>query len=104
MCTIMDIVDLIVQKRPDILATCLKYGATNVRVFGSCARDDYDNKSDVDILVTLNTNKTGWDYTSVLDGIADELEKLLGRKVDVWSDTMLRPQALERASREAVGL
>ncbi len=47
----MDLVDLIVEKREAIIAMCHKYGATNVRVFGSCARDDYDENSDVDILV-----------------------------------------------------
>ncbi len=41
----MDIVDQLVEKRDEILAICARHGASNVRVFGSCARDDYDEKA-----------------------------------------------------------
>jgi len=34
----MDLVDLMVEKKQDIKRTCARYGATAVRVFGSCAR------------------------------------------------------------------
>ena len=97
-------IDIIVHKKREILETCSRHGATNVRVFGSCARDDYSDESDVDILVSLNTNKTGWEYTAVLDEIAEELQQILHHKVDVWSERMLKPQVLKRAIQEAIAL
>ena len=40
-------------KRDEILQLCAKYGARNVRVFGSVARGEADKQSDIDFLVEL---------------------------------------------------
>ena len=96
----MDIVDLILKKRKRIIATCQRYGATNVRVFGSCARDDYHEKSDVDLLVDF---PAGCDFGRLCD-LQDSLEKLLGRKVDLGTESMLRPRIRETVLSEAVAL
>lgn len=65
-----------------IIATCRRYGATNVRVFGSCARDDYHDKGDVDLLVDF---KDGVDFFRLLD-LQNSLEVLLGIKVDLGTE------------------
>lgn len=96
----MDLVDLIIEKRDAIKAACQKYGATNVRVFGSCARDDYDESSDIDMLVDF----TGKLDIGVLCELEEELEKLLGRKVDLGCESMLRPRVRETVLRDAVAL
>jgi len=96
----MDVVDLIVKKRKAIITTCQRYGATNVRVFGSCARDDYHEKSDVDFLVDF---ADGCDFGRLCD-LQDSLEKLLGRKVDLGTESMLRPRIKESVLSEAVAL
>lgn len=96
----MDLVDLIVDKRKAIIATCHKYGATNVRVFGSCARDDYNENSDVDFLVRFTAP---YDYGDLFQ-LQEELEKLLGRKVDVGTDEMLRDHIRDHVLAEAVSL
>jgi uncharacterized protein len=96
----MDLVDLIVEKREAIIATCHKYGATNVRVFGSCARDDYNENSDVDFLVRFTAP---YDYGDLFM-LQEELEKLLGHKVDVGTDEMLRDHIREHVLAEAVAL
>lgn len=96
----MDVVDLIVEKRNAILATCARYGAGNVRVFGSCARDDYNEDSDVDILVQF-TRK--YDYGDLFK-LQEELEKLLGRKVDIGTEEMLRDRVRDHVLAEAVAL
>jgi uncharacterized protein len=96
----MDLVDLIVEKRQSIKQTCARFGATSVRVFGSCARDDYREDSDVDILVDF---KGAWDL-GTLCALQDELEKLLGRKVDLGTESMLRPRVRETVLAEAVTL
>jgi predicted nucleotidyltransferase len=41
------------EKREDILSTAAKYGAHNVRVFGSLARGEADQQSDIDFLVEM---------------------------------------------------
>lgn len=96
----MDVVDLIVKKRKEILETCRRYGATNVRVFGSCARDDYNDSSDVDLLVDF---PGGYDFGTLCE-LSDRLEKLLGRKVDLGTESMLRPRVKNTVLSEAIAL
>lgn len=91
---------MIVEKRDAIKATCQKYGATNVRVFGSCARDDYDQNSDIDLLVDFGEKLD----IGVLCELEEELEKLLGCKVDLGSETMLRPRVRDAVLADAVAL
>ncbi len=47
---------LLREKREEILQIAQKYGATNVRVFGSRARGDARPDSDVDLLVEMGPN------------------------------------------------
>ncbi|MDP3506431.1 MAG: nucleotidyltransferase family protein [Candidatus Melainabacteria bacterium] len=96
----MDVVDLIVEKRKAIITTCQEYGATNVRVFGSCARDDYHAKSDIDLLVDF---PGGYDFGTLCE-LQHSLEMLLGRKVDLGTEPMLRPRIKESVLSEAVAL
>lgn len=49
----MGISDLLREKREDILRTAARHGARTVRTFGSVARGDSDEKSDLDLLVTM---------------------------------------------------
>ena len=47
---------LLKAKRDEILQVCAKYGARNVRVFGSVARGEADEQSDIDLLVEFEPN------------------------------------------------
>jgi hypothetical protein len=47
----MDIKYLLKTKREEILKIAARHGARNVRVFGSAARGEADEKSDIDLLV-----------------------------------------------------
>jgi predicted nucleotidyltransferase len=96
----MDPVDLILEKRDAIKEICAKHGATAVRIFGSCARDDYRPDSDVDMLVDFTLP---WDFGTLCD-LQDELEQLLGRKVDLGTESMLRPRVRATVLAEAVTL
>ena len=100
----MDLVDLIVENKDAIKATCTRYGATTVRVFGSCARDDYDEKSDIDVLVQLPSTLRGFDYFGTLGELEDELKELLGVDVDVIDEASLKGRSRERILKEAVSL
>ena len=100
----MDITKLIEKRRAEILAIASKHQASNVRIFGSYARKEADQQSDLDILVHLNTNKTGFAYFRLLDDMQDELKSLLGIKVDVIDESGLKPKIKSRILKEAVSL
>jgi len=78
-----------------------RYGASNVRVFGSVARGEARPDSDVDLLVDQD-----WARLSAWGGmgLVIALEDLLGRKVDVTTVEELKPRIRERVLREAVAL
>jgi len=87
-------------KRDEILSIADRYGARNVRVFGSAARGQATSTSDVDILVDLEPGRSLLD----LGGLLDELQKLLGCSVDVVTPNTLRDHIRQRALQEAVPL
>jgi predicted nucleotidyltransferase len=65
-----------------------RYGATNPRVFGSVARGDARDDSDIDLLVDLRAG-AGNELLRVA-GLSEELSELLGVKVDVVAMSLLR--------------
>ena len=81
-----------------IVSTAAACGAFNVRVFGSVARGEEDEGSDIDFLVHLE------DGRSLLDLVRLEtrLEELLGRSVDVVTESSLTEPIRSRALREAI--
>lgn len=81
--THLSIADLIGDHRPQILALAARRGASDVRVFGSVARADAHPASDIDFLMTFAPTCTLIDYV----GLIQDLEALLGRKVDIVRDT-----------------
>jgi predicted nucleotidyltransferase len=85
--------------REPILRLAASYGARNIRIFGSVARDS-SPASDVDFLVDLDPDRTLMDLGGLLTGI----QEILHSPVDVATERMLRPGVRERALREAVPL
>jgi hypothetical protein len=83
-----------------IRATAAARGAHDVRVFGSVARGEEGDRSDIDFLVTLEPGRTLLD----LARLEIELEALLGRRVDVVTEAGLREPVRSTAVREAVGV
>ncbi|TAK35478.1 MAG: nucleotidyltransferase [Chloroflexota bacterium] len=94
----MTLKQLLESKREDILQTAARYGAHDVRVFGSLARGDADAASDIDFLVELDPDRSLLD----LGGLQFELEALLGCRVDVVTMRGLKSRIRERVLREAV--
>lgn len=81
-----DIYQMVQSKKEEISRLAEKYGASHIRIFGSVARHAADEKSDIDFLVELEPGRTLFD----LGGLAYDLEKLLGRPVDVCTLPLLR--------------
>jgi predicted nucleotidyltransferase len=96
----MTLEELVKAKREEILKVCAEYGARNVLVFGSVARGEADEQSDIDFLVDLEPGRTLLD----LGGLQYDLEQLLGYRVDVVPERGLKPRIRERVLREAVPL
>ncbi len=92
--------DIIRQKRDEILRLAIKHGATNVRIFGSVARDEADEKSDIDFLVDMEPGRTLLD----MGGLLMDLRELLGMEVDVVTEQGLKQRIRERVLQEAVTL
>jgi hypothetical protein len=74
------------EKRAAILQLGEKYGARNIRVFGSVARGDNRPGSDVDFLVDFDKGRTLFD----LVGFKLDLQELVGATVDVVTPGALR--------------
>ena len=88
---------LIEAHRSEIRALAERRGIRDVRVFGSMARGDADETSDVDLLVTLPPGRTGL----ALGGLLMDVQKLLRRRVEVLTERALHPALRERILREA---
>lgn len=93
----MTLNELLQAKRKEILRTCAKFGAQNVRVFGSVARGEEQEDSDIDLLVDFEPGRSLLDLVS----LKRELEELTGRRVDVVTEQgvywLLRRRILKEA-------
>lgn len=91
---------LLSEKREEILKVAAKYGAYNLRVFGSTARQEAGPDSDIDFLVELEAGRNLFD----LGGLLMDLQDLLGTNVDVVTENGLRERIREHVMKEAVAL
>jgi predicted nucleotidyltransferase len=94
----MPLQELVRVRREDILRTASQYGAYNVRIFGSLARGDADEQSDLDLLVDMEAGRSLFD----LGGLLTDLEDLLGCSVDIVTEKGLRNRIRNRVLREAI--
>lgn len=90
----------IFARREQIIALAARHGASNLRLFGSLARGDADETSDVDLVAKFESGRTLFDQ----GGLLIELRQLLGVRVDVVSEGALTGRFGEMVSREAVPL
>jgi predicted nucleotidyltransferase len=88
---------LIEANRSALRALGARYGVRSIRVFGSMARDDADEHSDVDLLVDAAPGVSGF----ALGALLMDAQELLARKVDVVTEAALHPLIRERVLREA---
>ena len=88
------------ENKKAILEIASRYGASDIKVFGSVTRKSAAETSDIDFLVTLEPGRTLLD----VGGLAYELEALLGRRVDVATRQLLRKEVRDRVEKEAIPL
>ena len=83
----MSLREELLRQSDTVRAIAAKYGATNLRVFGSAIRGDERPDSDIDLLVDLAEDRGFRDYLALVE----ELEGLLGRRVEVIIARSLSP-------------
>lgn len=91
---------LLRQHRDEIITLARAHRVSNVRVFGSVARGEDDESSDIDLLVDLEPRADLLD----LAALDIQIEQLLGRPVDIVPTRMLKPRVAASALAEAVAL
>ncbi|TVQ41814.1 MAG: DNA polymerase subunit beta [Gloeocapsa sp. DLM2.Bin57] len=91
---------VLAERREEIIKIARKYGAYNIRIFGSVARGENNDNSDLDLLVDIESGR------SILDRIAlmQELEDFLGCKVDVVKSQNLPLLIRDKVLNEAIWL
>ena len=88
------------KRRMEILTIAGRYGARNIRLFGSIAKGTATKSSDVDILVQMESGRSLLDLVA----IKQDLEDLLGRQVHVVTEPSLSPYLRDDVLKEAVSL
>jgi uncharacterized protein len=94
------------MKRDDILSRLLerrreiseRFGVERVGLFGSAARDELREDSDVDVLVSFRGHATFDGYM----GLKFYLEELFGRKVDLVTEKGLKPRARSHVEKDLI--
>ena len=75
------------SRREEILALAAKYGASNVRIFGSVVRGEATPDIDIDLLVTYAHEVSLFDVA----GLYVDLKDLLKRNIDIVDDRTIKP-------------
>ena len=88
------------ERRGEILEIGRQHGIRMIRVFGSVSRGDSTPTSDVDLLVDLEQGRSLLD----LGGFVEDVQDLLGCRVDVVSARGLRERFRDRVLQHAVAL
>ncbi|BAZ13879.1 DNA polymerase beta domain protein region [Calothrix sp. NIES-4071] len=97
----MALKEIIKEKREEILSIAPKHGAYNLRVFGSVARGEETEQSDIDFLIDYDLNKISSWFPS---GLVQDLEILLNRRVDVVTIDSLHDLIKDKVLNEAIVL
>ena len=80
---------LLVDNMDMIKALCMTHNVKNLFAFGSVCTDKFNDKSDIDLLVSFNTMDYG-DYADAYFELAENFEKLFKRPVDLVTDKSLK--------------
>ena len=97
----MSLKQLLQNKREEILEIAAKHGAYNLRIFGSVARGEETEASDIDFLIDYDIEKISAWFPG---GLIRELEILLNRRVDVVTAQSLHYLIREKVFNEAIPL
>lgn len=92
--------DFLLNNKEKILSISSKHKASNIRVFGSVVRGEENENSDIDFLVTFDSNSNLFDKIE----LTRDLESLLNKKVDIISDNYIHWYLKDKILSEAIEL
>ena len=69
-------------------ALCIRYNVESLYAFGSVCTDSFNESSDIDLLISFKTMDYG-DYADTYFELAEKLERLFNRPVDLLTDKSL---------------
>jgi predicted nucleotidyltransferase len=82
---------IVAEKIPQLVELCKKYRVVRMYLFGSAARDDFDEKtSDVDFLIAFSDKLTIEEYGDNYFELLWALDDLFGREVDLMTERQLK--------------
>lgn len=87
--------NLALSEKEKIIEICKRNDISYCALFGSFARGEADENSDIDLLVRFS-NPIGWKFY----GIAEDLQEVLGKKVDLATENMLGKRIRESVFRD----
>jgi uncharacterized protein len=88
----------LLQDNKERIETIAKgYGVYHIRIFGSVARNEANEKSDIDLLIDLEPGRSLFD----LSGFIADMEELLDYPVDAVTENGLKPRMRNQVLREA---
>jgi predicted nucleotidyltransferase len=90
--------DQLFAKSELIRSLARAHGVTSIELFGSAARGEERPDSDLDFVVELEPGRSLLD----LIGLAEDLQELLGRKVETVTKAGMKPRVLAQALRDAI--
>ena len=94
MYTLQSILRILKQHKPELQK---KYPVSELGVFGSYARGDATDTSDIDIAVELS-GPMGLNFVAM----ADEIEALFGIKTDVVPKRSIKPEYLKHVEKDII--
>ena len=90
--------DEVRAQKENILRVAWHFGGYNIRLFGSTARGTSGVQSDIDLLVDLEPGRTLFDLGGLLVGV----QEAVGRRVDLATAGILRPEVRAQVLQEAI--
>ncbi len=97
----MSTLDKIIENRSLIKSLCARFGAKHIRVFGSVARQEDTEESDIDFIVEL---PGGYDLFKQRMPLTDALKRLLDKDIDLIPEHELNQYLRESVLSEAIAL
>jgi predicted nucleotidyltransferase len=90
--------EILKEKREEILRIARKHGVGRISIFGSFARGEATEKSDIELLIDVEGPTPSW----FPGGLVADLEELLGRRVVVVEADAVREGMRTRILKEAI--
>ncbi|WP_205948501.1 nucleotidyltransferase family protein [Pueribacillus theae] len=88
------------DNREEILRIAKENGIKNLKLFGSVARSEDGEESDIDLLVSFEEGKSLFD----LIRFKQEMEEIMGKNVDVLTENAIHHSIKEKILNEAIPL